>query len=82
MPMSYLSQQALWTLLTASLEQVDSPLLRVTTTNRLTDLSLICPIESLCNVVADQIYQLTFLRKTTSVVQLQSILSATFLGLH
>ena len=82
MPMSYLSQQALWTLLTASLEQVDSPLLRMPNTNRLIDLSLICPMEALCNIVADMIFQLTFQSKTTSVVLLQSVLSATFLGLH
>ena len=53
-PMSYLSQQALWTLLTASLEQADSPLLRSASAGRLGDTSSSsCPIEALCNMIAD-----------------------------
>ena len=71
---SYLSQQAFWTLLLASLEQTDSPILRSFVS---------CPVEALCTVVMDQISALASANAAAvSAAQLQSILSAAFLGLQ
>ena len=58
--MSYLSQQALWTLLTASLEQADSPLLKSSSGVRLSDSTSggASPIDALCIMMAEQIENL------------------------
>ena len=79
LPVSYMSQQALWTLLVASLEQPESTL--ISRSSRAPSEIQHCPIEILGRFITDQIQTLVIQQKTNAT-QLQQILSATFLGLN